>query len=332
MTNVLVAGGGGFIGSHLVERLIAKGYKVFVLFRNNSDTKFLKSLGVELRLGDLLDLDLLKTALSGIDTVFCLVNVKPSGKSQEEYLKELRLLHTDGTKNLLEACKTNKIKRLVYLSSVAAIGYKKNVVVYNELSEENPIDHYGKAKLDAEKIIRSNARLMGIDATILQPPGVFGERGLGALAKIIYFIERGLVPIAGSGRNRQSLTYVGNVVSQAIFVAENKDSADKTYITTDDRPYAVNELVDAVSQDMKLKPVKIYIPVWLMLFCVSIVNFLAKLFLRKEFINKESIIAIATERIFDGSRISNELGYAQEYDLTAGTARAIKWYRESKNA
>ncbi|MDO8748128.1 MAG: NAD(P)-dependent oxidoreductase [Candidatus Omnitrophota bacterium] len=332
MNNVLVVGGSGFIGSHLVERLIAKGYKVFVLFRNNSDTKFLKSLGVELRFGDLLDLDSLKAALSGVDMVFCLVNVKPIGKSLQEYEKELYALHSQGTHNLLEACRINKIKRLVYLSSVAAIGYRKGVSVYNEVSVESPVDPYGKAKFEAEKIIRSNASVMGIDATILQPPGVFGERGLGALTKIIYFIERGLVPIVGSGRNRQSLTYVGNVVSQAIFVAENKDSADKTYITTDDRPYAVNELVNATSQDMKQKPVKIYIPVWLILFCVSIVNFLTKIFLRKEFINKESIIAIATERIFDGSRIFKELGYAQEYGLAAGTARTIKWYKGSKNA
>lgn len=338
MTNVLVVGGAGFIGSYLAEQLVAKGYKVIALVRKNSDVKFLKSLGVELRIGDLLDLDSLKIAFSGMDTVFCLVNVKPAGKSRQEYLKELHLLHNDGTKNLLEACKVNKIKRLIYLSSVAAIGYEKGVSVYNELSKENPIDTYGKAKLEAENIIRRDSKGMGIDAAILRPPGVFGERGLGALGKIIFFTQMGIVPIIGSGKNRQSLTYAGNVVSQAIFLAESQNSAGNIYIASDDRPYTVNELVDAVSEAMKLRPVKIYIPLWLVMFCVSLANFLAKLILGKEFINKESIIAVATERIFDGSKIFRELNYTQEYDLTAGITRTIEWHlnnvkgRDLKNA
>ena len=331
MTNVLVVGGSGFIGSHLVERLVSKGYRVAVSVRKNSDISFFKSLRVELRIGDLLYPNSLRTAFSGVDTVFCLVNVKPAGKSQEEYLKELQLLHSDGTKNLLEACTANKIKRLIYLSSVAAIGYRKDVSVYNELSEEIPIDPYGKAKFEAECILRKNALDAGIDATILQPPGVFGERGIGALGKIIFFTEKDILPIMGSGENKQSLTYVGNVVNQAIFAAENRDSSGKTYIVSDDKPYTVNELIEAVSQAMKLRPLRIHIPVWLIVFGVSIVNFFGKIFLRKELINMESIIAIATERIFDGSRIFKELNYKQEYDLADGISRTVRWYH-NKNA
>lgn len=327
MTNVLVVGGGGFIGSHLVERLVARGYKVIALVRKNSDIKFLKSLCVELRTGDLLEPESLKSSFSGIDTVFCLVNAKPSGKSQEEYIRELQSLHTNGIRNLIEACKVNKIKRLIYLSSVAAIGYRKGVSVYNELSEEKPIDAYGRAKFGAECILRKDAADAGIDVTILQPPGVFGERGLGALEKIIFFTEKGVVPIIGSGRNKQSLAYVGNVVNQVIFAADNPSSIGKTYIISDDRPYTVNELVSAVSGAMNSRTIRIHIPIWFVLFCVSVVNFLGKIFLKRGLINKENIIAIATERIFDGSKIFRELNYTQEYDLTSGLFRTISWYK-----
>lgn len=331
MTNVLVAGGSGFIGSHLTERLVSKGCRVAALVRKSSDSRFLKSLGVELRVGDLLEPDSLRNAFLGIDTVFCLVNVKPAAKTQQEYLEELNLLHTVGTKNIIEACKVNNITRLIYLSSVAAIGYRRDVSVYNELSEETPIDPYGKAKFDAERILRKSALDEGIDVTILQPPGVFGERGLGALGKIIFFTEKGIVPIMGSGKNKQSLTYVGNVVNQAIFAAENRDSTGKTYIVSDDMPYTVNELVEVVSQAMKLRPLKIHIPVWIVVLGVSIVNFFGKIFFREELANKENIIAIATERIFDGSRIFRELNYKQEYGLAEGISRTIKWYY-NKNA
>ena len=327
MNNILVVGGCGFIGSHLVERLAAKGYKVRVLVRENSDIRFIQSLGVELHIGDLLNPDSLNPSFSGVDAVFCLVNVKPAGKSQEEYVKALHLLHTKGTRNLLAVCKLNKVERLVYLSSVAAIGYKKGIAFYNELSPENPIDSYGRAKLDAENILRNEAKSSGVKVTILQPPGVFGERGLGSLGKIIAFCEKGIVPVLGSGRNLQSLAYVGNVVNQAIFLADSQDSAGKTYIVSDERPYTVNELINAVAGVMGARPFKMHIPVLSVIFLVVILNFLTKFLLRKEIINKESIIAISTERIFDGARIFRELGYTQEYDLAGGVLRTVKWYK-----
>lgn len=327
MTNVLVAGGSGFIGSHLLERLAAKGYKVRALARKNSDTRFMQSLGAELYIGDLLEPDSLTPAFNGADTVFCLVNVKPSGKTPEEYLNQLNLLHTEGTRNLLMACKANKVSRLIYLSSVAAIGYKKNVVTYDELSAEEPIDAYGRAKLEAENILRQGMRDSGVKITILQPPGVFGERGLGSLGKIIAFTEKGLVPILGSGKNRQSLAYVGNVVNQVIFAAEHPESAGQTYIASDARAYAVNELVAEAGRALGARPFKIHIPVWPILFFASILNFFSRISLRKEALNKESIIAISTERVFDGSRIFRELGYKQEYDLAEGVRRTVRWYK-----
>lgn len=327
MNNVLVIGGSGFIGSHLVERLYLKGYKVTVLVRKNSNTKFLKSLGIELRLGDLLEPNSLRGVFSGVDTVFCVVNVKPDNKSPQEYGKELYRLHIDGTENLIKACKVNNVRRLIYFSSVAAMGYRKGVNSYNESSEENPIDAYGKAKLEAENILNETSKKREMDITILRPPGVFGKRGLGPLGKIIFFVEKRCVPIIGRGENKQSLTYVGNVVNQAIFVAENPDSIGKTYITSDDRPYSVNELINTVAKVMNVRPLKVHIPIWLIMFSVSVLNFLGKIFLKRELINKESIIAITSERIFDGSRIFRELGYKQEYDLTAGISRTIEWYR-----
>lgn len=331
MNNVLVIGGSGFIGSHLAERLCLKGYKVAVLVRKNSDTKFLKSLGVELRLGDLLEPNSLMGVFSGVDTVFGVVNVKPAGKSPKEYEKELYRLHIDGTRNLIKACKVNNVRRLIYFSSVAAIGYQKGVNFYDESSRENPIDAYGKAKLGAEKILNEVSKNKEMDITILRPPGVFGEKGLGALKKIIFFVEKKCVPVMGKGENRQSLTYVGNIVNQAIFLAESSDSIAKTYITSDDRPYSVNELIGTVAKVMNVRPLKIHIPIWLTMFSVSALNSLGKIFLKRELINKESIVAISSERIFNGSRIFKELGYKQEYDLTAGITRTIEWYRR-KNA
>ena len=331
MSNALIIGAAGFIGGHLAERLCSKGYKVIALVRKNSDTRFLKTLDVELRFGDLLQPQSLKNVFAGIDIVFCLANVKPVGKSQKEYENNLYRLHIDGTKNLIRACKFNNVRRLIYLSSVAVVGYKSGVNFYDEFSMARPVDTYGKAKLAAEKILHKASKNSEMDVTILRPPGVFGDRGPGALGKIIFFVEKKLIPIMGSGRNRQSLTYVGNVANEAIYLAEHSASIGKTYITSDDKPYTVNEVVNAVSKAMNVRSLKIHIPIWLVMSGISGLNFFGNLIFKKELIKKDNFIAISTERIFDGSRIFKELGYKQEYDLATAIRRTIEWYKKNKN-
>ncbi len=328
MKNALVIGGTGFIGSHLAEQLINKGYKVAVLVRHNSNTIFLQSLGLELRLGDFLDKDSLVRALKGIDIVFCAANIKPSGKSREDYEKELFRVHVEGTKNLLAACKACGTRRIIYFSSVAAMGYEKGISLYDDSFKENPIDAYGRAKLEAEIILKAASSNKEADITILRPPGGFGERGLGALTKIIFFVQKGLVPVIGRGSNKQSIAYVGNIVNQAIFAAQNQNSIGRTCITGDARAYSVNELISAVCKAMSRKALRIHIPLFLLMPAFSFFNFLGCIFLRRKIINKESIIAIATQRVFDSSKIFKELGYKQEYDLEESIKRTVSWYKK----
>lgn len=327
MKNALVIGGTGFIGSHLAEQLINKGYKVAVLVRHNSNTAFLQSLGLELRLGDLLDKDSLLRAVKGIDVIFCAANIKPAGKNREDYEKELFRVHVEGTRSLLDACRECGVRRIIYFSSVAAMGYEKGTSFYDDSFKVRPVDAYGKAKLEAERILNEAYRSKEADIIILRPPGVFGERGLGAMHKIILFVEKGFVPVIGRGSNKQSIAYIGNIVNQAICAAQNQNSIGNTYITGDARAYSVNELISAVCKAMNRKVLRIHIPLFLLMSAVSFFNFLGCIFLRRKIINKESIIAIATERVFDSSRIFKELGYKQEYDLEESIKRAISWYK-----
>lgn len=328
MKNVLVIGGTGFIGGHLVEQLIGKGNKVSVLARRSSDTSFVESLGAQVRFADLLDKDPLSEAVRGADTVFCAVNIKASGKSRQEYEREIFQVHVEGTRNLIGACVACGVRRIIYFSSVAAMGYKKGVSTYDESFQEGPIDAYGRAKLEAELILNEAARRGEADITILRPPGVFGERGLGAITKIILCVGKGFVPVIGSGRNRQSLSYVGNIVNQALCAAQDQNAVGKTYIVGDDRAYSVNELIRAVCAALHKGALRIHIPFFLVISLVYFINFLGFIFLRREFINKENIIAIATERVFDSSKIFKELGYRQEHDLADSITRTVSWYKK----
>lgn len=79
---------------------------------------------------------------------------------------------------------------------------------------------------------------------------------------------------------------------------------------------------------MNKQALRVHIPICLVMFSVAILNHLGKALFKREFINKESILAITSERVFDGSRIFRELGCRQKYDLNTAITRTIKWYRK----
>ena len=118
---VLVTGGTGFIGTHLVDELVKRGEEVRSLVRETSDVRHLKKSGVELVYGDITDMDSLKKAVKGIDVVYHLVSGgSVSTISKEGYLK-LRNLNVTGTKNLLKACSSSNIRKFLLFSSVSAL-------------------------------------------------------------------------------------------------------------------------------------------------------------------------------------------------------------------
>ncbi len=330
MRNILVIGGTGFIGGHLIERLCSDGFQVSALVRRTSNGTFLETLhGVKMREGDITDARALGDSLAGIDTVFCLATTRPTGA--QDYDREVGAVHTVGTENLLRACESNGVGRLVYFSSVAAIGSKPGVGVYNETSEPAPTDAYGRAKLAAEKILHAHqSQRLGI--TVLRPASVFGERGVGPLRKIISFAGKGVVPVLGSGNNKQSFTYVGNTVDETMFLAARTDTIGKTYILSDNTPYTVNELVAAVTRALSRQPLILHVPLGLLKVVGGCANACSRLVLKRNLVNTDNLSGISSDRVFDPSRLFEELGYSQPYDLATAAQRTVEWHLQTSRA
>ena len=330
MKNVMVIGGTSFIGSHLVEKLSQEGYKVRVLVRKQSDTNFIQGLKkIELCLGDILDLDSLKKALEGIDTVFCSVNVKPGGLNFRQYHNALERVHVEGVKNLIEACKCNKTKRFFYLSSMSATLYEKNLYTLNEFSIRDLHNVYGRVKLEAENLLRRVPE-EELGVTIFRPPEVFGERGPGALARYILFIKNGVIPVLGSIKNTHNIAYVGNIADQIIFLSKQDSSKGKQYIISDEKPYMESEIIETVCRSMNARPLKLRIPGWFLYCGIGILRFFTRICLKKELMSMEESALVINGHISSGFKILHELGYRQRYDLQAAVARTINWYKIKK--
>jgi len=150
----LVTGGTGFIGSHLVEELINRGENVKCIVREDyfkDRISSLKALGVEIVYGDILNKESIKNAMNNVETVYHLAAIaRPMSILEEEYFK----VNVTGTRNILDVCNDAEIKKIVYTSSISAVGPTRDGNPIDENTLCVPIDTYGRSKLESENVVR----------------------------------------------------------------------------------------------------------------------------------------------------------------------------------
>jgi len=220
MPTYLVTGGAGFIGSHLVEFLLAQGGEVRILDdfstgrRENIAPLLDKTVLFE---GDLCDEDLAAEATKGVDFVFHQAAIPSVARSVEQPLASNRA-NAEGTLNLLIASQKAKVKRLVYASSSAVYG-SVGPLPRTEGLLPAPISPYGVSKLAGEYYCRVWSELFGLETVILRYFNIFGPRQnpetqyAAVIPKFICAVLNSRAPtIYGDGEQARDFTYVENVV------------------------------------------------------------------------------------------------------------------------
>ena len=219
---ILVTGGTGFIGSHLVDTLVSKGEDVRVLVRETSNKRYLIGKEVEFVYGNLEDMDSMKAVVENVNAIYHLAGMLGKGINSRYEYEKLRRINVRGTENLLEACLTEDIHRFVHFSSVAAIGHTESIA--DETTDCNPIDPYGQSKYESEKVALKFFNDYKIPVTIVRPSMVYGPRETTNKAKFFQSIQKGTFRIIGNGQNLMSFVYVDGVVQGCLLAAQKKKS------------------------------------------------------------------------------------------------------------
>lgn len=172
---VIVTGANGFLGSWLTRALVKEGHEVLALVRAQSDLSELENAGCQLVYGDVTDLESLYKAFDGVDSVFHLAGLIAYKKSDRQ---KMELVNVTGTANVIEACLAKHVRKLVYLSSVTAVGagFKPDQIL-NEESAYNveKLDlGYFETKHAAEKLVVKAFREKNLDCVILNPSTIYG--------------------------------------------------------------------------------------------------------------------------------------------------------------
>ena len=228
MPLALVTGGAGFIGSHLVEGLLARDYKVRVL--DNFATGKRENLAsvltqIELLEGSVANLTTARSAMRNVDVVFHQAALPSVPRSVKNPL-ESNEVNITGTLNILLAARDAGVKRVVYAASSAAYGNQPTLPKVETMTPD-PLSPYAIGKLAGEMYARAFTQLYGLSTTSLRYFNVFGPRQdpttqyAGVIAKFMTCaIEGNPYPVYGDGEQSRDFTYVENVVNANILAAE----------------------------------------------------------------------------------------------------------------
>ena len=244
---ILVTGGAGFIGKHLVKYLLDKGNTI-TIFDNfsNSEEKsleyYIKS-GVKIVNGDIRKFDEILKETEDQDVLIHLaakISVSQSILNPSETFE----VNVDGTKNVLEACKKNYVKKIIIASSAAVYGEGSSGMKLIESAKTNPISPYGKSKLKMEQEIEKNNKN---DCVILRFFNIFGIGQTPEYAGVITkFIEMILsnkpLEIFGDGMQTRDFVSINDVV-ESIYDAI-KNGKNGTYNIASGKAITINELAE----------------------------------------------------------------------------------------
>ncbi len=216
MARILVTGATGCIGSNLAARLLADGHEVRILRRPTSDLRAVADLPVEHSMGDVRDPDSLIRAMEGCDIVYhAAAFVTHAAKDRDEQYQ----INVIGTRNVVTACRTAGVRRLVHVSSIAAIGFGRPGEPANE---ETPFTWTGRPGYKTSKYYSelevAKGIEQGIDAVVVNPSVVVGERDIHFRGgQLIRDARRGLLLFYVDGG--MNVVYVGDVVDGMIRAA-----------------------------------------------------------------------------------------------------------------
>jgi nucleoside-diphosphate-sugar epimerase len=314
----LVTGATGFIGSHLCEELIKRGYSVSCLVRDTSNLEWIENLDLIFVKGDCTDRASLLAALHDFDYVVHLAGLTKSC-SDDAYFTT----NTTGTKNLIEAVaeKNPDLKRFVYISSLAAVGPSKNGTPLNEQAHPAPVSNYGKSKLEAERAVLKYKYIIPI--TILRPAAVYGPRDKDFLV-LFKMVKKGIFP--DWGKSHYSFLYIDDLVQGIILCAENKKAEGQTYFLSENTFHSNEEVMKVISSALNTKARRLRIPKFVIPFC----SFIGEK-TKSEIINKDKLKEFTHSNwTCDSRKAKDEIGFFPKVTIKNGMNRTADWYRINK--
>jgi len=258
---ILVTGATGLLGSHLAERLRARGDRVRVLVRPGSPTEFLESIDVDVMQGDLTNPAACAAAVAGARLVFhCAAKVGDWGR-----WREFQTGCIDATRMLALAAANARIERFIHISSTSAYGHPPDQKM--PIDETAPLgknvwalDYYTRSKVECERCLWSMSEARVLPLTVIRPSWLFGERDRTTAPRLIGEFRQGRMMILGTGDNPLSAVYAGVVADAAILAAHDPNALGEAFNVTSQGRITQREFLNLFADAIGLPPLTRHVP------------------------------------------------------------------------
>jgi len=260
MSTIIVTGASGFVGSHLVPALIDAGHRVVAITRSARSADLVRrrlsparNASLETRMADVTDRASLAPALEGAEAIVHLVAIPRDWDGGQT----LRLVNTEGTRNVVEAARAAGVRRFVHLGALGVA--------------DEPDLHYGSSKARAEAIVAAS----GLDWTILKPSLLFGPRdGFFNILAGLVRVSPGIVPLTGSGTARFQPLAIDDLARIVVVTLERRDTIGQVFELGGPRYWTYREIVEEVLRGMGTRRLLVPMPVPLIRLVAGTAEFL----------------------------------------------------------
>jgi nucleoside-diphosphate-sugar epimerase len=320
---VLLTGGNGFIGSHILDSLRARDHRVRLLLRETSNTRFIEEHlpDCEVHYGSLLDTESLVVAAEGME---CIIHC--AGKTKAIDPEQYYRVNRDGTAGMVEAANAHRdtLRQFIHISSRAVNGPGTTEDPAREDDEPAPISDYGRSKMEAEQRVTEGCE---VPWTVLRPSGVYGPRDtdfLGAFRAVSWHLR----PLFDGGRQDLNLVYGPDVAAAAMRCLGEQQAHHRIYNVASARFYTTRAFLEKIAEVMNTWTVGVWMPSAVLYPVCLMHEWVSRITGRPTILNRQKYQELrAPGWACSVDRIRKELDFVCPTALGEGIQRTIDWYR-----
>ncbi|MEO0131772.1 MAG: NAD(P)-dependent oxidoreductase [candidate division WOR-3 bacterium] len=314
---IFVTGANGFIGSHVVEALTQKGYKVKAIVRKSANLEWLKDLPIELYYGNITELATVCEYLKDVDVILHIAGAT-KGKTYEDYYR----VNVISTENLLTAITTNKLelKKFIYFSSIAAVGGVEPHGQITEAIRPQPVSWYGETKRKGEELVLQASDKFPV--VILRLSAIYGPRDKEMLS-YFKFLKYHLRPYWDG---EVSLCYIKDLTCAVLATLDTELPSPAIYNISDGNCYTIDEISKTAERILGYTAIPVRVPKKVLELTAILINQLSR---EASIISPDKVKELKEPCwVCNIAKAQRELNFHPQYSLFRGLQETLNWYRK----
>jgi len=328
MDKVLVTGATGFLGKYLVKQLMADGYQVLALGRNEKAGEELKNLGAVFCKGDFVNKAECEPFFKEVDYVIHAGALSTVWGKWEDFYN----INVIGTKHISELCVENNVKRMVYISSPSIYSGKVHRfdIKEPEVDSKNKLNYYIKSKILAEEVIK-DFQQKGLYTVVIRPRGLIGVGDTSLMPRILKANKKIGIPLFNNGENYVDITCVENVAYASSLCIKAENIAGEVFNISNGEPMQFKKILEMFLEAIGEEPHYFKLPFGLIYGAATILEMIYKVFHIKgePALTRYTICTLAFSQTLDISKAKEKLQYKPIVTMEEGILKYGEWWKKN---